>query len=1071
MKSASLVILAVLVPLTGEAQTPSATVVGRVTDPASAVVPGVTILLTNVDTNIVQRGVSNEIGDFTIPYLPPGRYMLEAKREGFRTHRRSDFVLAVDQTLRIGIALEIGATTENVTVAATPSVLNTENGERGEVATEKEITDIPLDGRNFTDLAYLTGGLLPKGDGGDGSFAVNGGRADNFGFYLDGLNNTQRRNTGVVINPPLEGVQEFKVITSGFSAEYGRYAGGMMSVVTKSGTNQYHGSLYEFLRNDAFDATSYFDVEKSKLRRNQFGATLAGRVLIPKLYDGRDRTFFMVTWESLRLTEGKTQRGIVPQPEMLRGDFSKAKDAFGRPLTITDTLAKAPFPKNQIPANRLDPVALKMAAYFPAPNLPGAVNNFIAQGNATTSYNNFGVKVDHRLSQRDRLTLSAFWRPNASWDPVASGRSPLPIFGSRNNTLDLLSYISYVRPISSTWFVDLKASFSRKTNNQRWPYGADRDWAADIGFIGGTTNPAARGLPQFEATGYIILGPAYDLPKVWSFNNYQYSGTSTKIHAAHTFKFGGDFLRMQYFSRSYGDTRGRLVFNGRFTGETQADMLLGWPSSSRRQLDAAGPYHLVSNYSAFIQDDWKVTPSLTLNLGVRYELMKPPREKFGAWSMFIPELGKVVIAGHGNLSPAEFDQRLKIVGLQYVAMAADVGLPQTITKADYNNLAPRFGFAWRMFGNTKTVLRGGYGIFYGSSSLYRMDEYGDTYPFSINETYSVSGSNPTLVTASNPFPVARRNAPGGVTSTYGQQSSEPKSQYLQSWSLTFEREIARSTVVEVAYAGAKGTHLQRRYDINQPYREIELRQLRPYQAFTSIQIISDSSNSSYNSGAITIRRRLGSQLTARASYTYAKSIDESSNTGGTIQYNFSAAQDSRNLKAERGRSDFDIGHSFAALLTWEPKLSRNVLLRNWQISATSSIYTGPPFTPKLGTFDYTNGGASRPDRLGKGELASPTVDQWFDRTLFPAVPLGSYRFGSSGRNILDGPGTVNINAGLSRRFRLAESKAVQFRLESQNLPNHPNFNLPENRVDIISGGTITRAKNNRMLTLGLRVEF
>jgi hypothetical protein len=376
-----------------------------------------------------------------------------------------------------------------------------------------------------------------------------------------------------------------------------------------------------------------------------------------------------------------------------------------------------------------------------------------------------------------------------------------------------------------------------------------------------------------------------------------------------------------------------------------------------------------------------------------------------------------------------------------------------------------------MFGNTKTVLRGGYGIFYGSSSLYRMDEYGDTYPFSINETYSVSGSNPTLVTASNPFPAARRNAPGGVTSTYGQQSSEPKNQYLQSWSLTFEREIARSTVLEVAYAGAKGTHLQRRYDINQPYREFELRQLRPYQAFTSIQIISDSSNSSYNSGAITIRRRLGSQLTARASYTYAKSIDESSNTGGTIQYNFSAAQDSRNLKAERGRSDFDIGHSFAALLTWEPKLSRNVLLRNWQISATSSIYTGPPFTPKLGTFDYTNGGASRPDRLGKGELANPTVDQWFDRTLFPAVPLGSYRFGSSGRNILDGPGTVNINAGLSRRFRLAESKAVQFRLESQNLPNHPNFNLPENRVDIISGGTITRAKNNRLLTLGLRVEF
>jgi outer membrane receptor protein involved in Fe transport len=1063
--------LALALAFCAAAQTPSATVVGRATDPAGAVVPGVTIKVTNVDRNVSQSGLSNDSGDFTVPYLNPGRYTLEAKVNGFHGYRHSDFILALDQTLRIDIPLEVGSTTESVTVTDTPSALNTESGTRGEVITAKEITEIPLDGRNFTDLAYLTGGVIPRGDGGDGSFAVNGGRADNFGFFVDGVNNTQRRNTGAVINPPIEGVQEFKVITSGFSAEYGRYAGGMMSVVTKSGGNSLHGSLYEFLRNDVFDATSYFDVQKSKLRRNQFGATLSGPVLIPKLYNGRDRTFFMVTWESLRLVDGKTQRGIVPEPEMLRGDFSKARDALGRPLILTDTLAKAPFPNNQIPVNRLDPVALKMAAYFPQPNLPGTVNNFIAQGNSTTSYDNLGLKLDHRLTSRDSLTLSTFWRPNSVWDPVTSGRSPLPIFGSANDTLDLLSYISYMRPISTSWFVDLKASYSRKTNNQRWPYGAARDWAGEVGFPGGTTNPAASGLPQFEATGYIILGPAYDLPKIWSFNNYQYSGSVTKLHGAHTLKFGADFLRMQYFSRNYGDTRGRLVFNGRFTGETMADMLLGWPSNSRRQLDAAGPYHLVSNYSAYFQDDWKITPALTLNLGLRYDLMKPPMEKYGAWSMFMPDLGKVVIAGRGTLSQQEFDQRLKIVGPQSVAMAADVGLPSTITKTDRTNFAPRFGFAWRMFGNTKTVLRGGYGIFYGSSSLYRMDEYSDTYPFSINETYSVSGTNPTLVTASNPFPEARRNAAGGVTSTYGQQSSTPKNQNLQSWSLTFEREIATSTVLEVAYAGSKGTHLQRRYDINQNYREIELRTLRPYPAFGAIQIISDSSNSSYNSGSVTIRRQFSKQLMARASYVYAKSIDESSNTGGTVQYNFPNAQDSKNLRGERGRSDFDIGHTFAGLVSWEPKFSQNILLRNWQISATSTIYTGPPFTPKLGTFDYTNGGASRPDRLGKGTLSSPTVDQWFDRTMFPPVPLASYRFGSSGRNILDGPGTVSLNAGLSRRFRFGESRAVQFRLESQNLPNHPNFNLPENRVDIISGGTITRAKNNRMLTLGLRLEF
>jgi hypothetical protein len=250
-----------------------------------------------------------------------------------------------------------------------------------------------------------------------------------------------------------------------------------------------------------------------------------------------------------------------------------------------------------------------------------------------------------------------------------------------------------------------------------------------------------------------------------------------------------------------------------------------------------------------------------------------------------------------------------------------------------------------------------------------------------------------------------------------------------------------------------------------------LRALRPYGGFSSIQIISDGSNSIYNSGSVTIRRRFSSKLFFRASYTFAKSIDESSNTGGTIQYNFATAQDSRNLKGERGRSDFDIGHSFAASFMWNPNFSRNLLLRDWQLAGTSTIYTGPPFTPKLGTFDYTNGGASRPDRLAKGVLDNPTVDQFFDRTVFPAVPLGSYRFGTSGRNILDGPGTVNINMSLSRRVRFGESRSVQIRVESFNAPNHPNFNLPENRVDIISGGTISRVRNNRTFQLGTRLEF
>ena len=1052
-------------------QQPSASVVGRVTDPTGAVVASTAIKITNPDTNISRTGTSNSSGDFTIPYLAPGRYTMEAALKGFHTYKHSEFTLSVDTNLRIDIQLALGSTAESVTVTDTPPALNTESGARGEVTTNKEIAEMPLDGRNFSDLAYLTGGVIPKGDGGDGAYAVNGARADNFGFVIDGVENTQKRNTGAMINPSIESVQEFKVITSGFAAEYGKYAGGVLSVVTKSGTNRLRGTFYEFLRNDFFDARGYFSVKKSKLRRNQFGSTITGPVFIPKLYNGHNRTFFMFSWDSLRLANGKTQRGITPTQAMLSGDFSTAADAFGKLIPITDPLNKnAPFARNQIPISRFDPVARKLAAFFPAPNLAGGVNNFISQGNGKSENNSFTAKGDHDFSAKDRLTAAAMWRPSSNFDPVADARSPLPLFGSVNNTLDVLSYLKYIRTLTPTMFFEGKASFSRKTNNQRWPYGNDRDWAGETGFTGGITNPIAKGLPQLTASGYIILGPAYDLPKIWSYNNFQYAGSMTLIKGKHSVKYGAEFLRYQYFSRNYGDTRGRLTFLGRNTGEPMADLLLGWPNSTSRQLDGAGPYHLVSSYSGFFQDDYKVSSSLTLNIGLRYELMKPPKEKYGAWSMFVPDLGKQVISGTGILSQAEFDARIATSGLKaFTVRAADVGLPATIMKPDYNNLAPRFGFAWRPFGGKRNVIRGGYGIFYGSSSLYRLDEYSDTFPFSINESYIAVTGTPTALTVSNPFPLARRSV-GGTTSTTG-GPADPKSQYLQSYSLTVEREFGQGTVLEAGYAGSKGTHLQRRYDLNQPGREQALRSTRPYAGFSTINITSDSSNSIYNSGSLTIRRRFTKQLFLRAAYTYAKSIDESSNTGGTIAYNFATAQDSRNLKAERGRSDFDIGHTFAGSFIWSPAFSRNIVVRNWQIAGTSTAYTGPPFTPRVANFSYINGEASRPDRIAKGMIETASINQWFDRRAFPVVPLGAYRFGSSGRNILDGPGTFNLNLSASRRFKFGESMSVQLRGESFNAPNHPNFNLPENRVDIISGGTISRAKNNRTFQLGARFEF
>jgi hypothetical protein len=351
-----------------------------------------------------------------------------------------------------------------------------------------------------------------------------------------------------------------------------------------------------------------------------------------------------------------------------------------------------------------------------------------------------------------------------------------------------------------------------------------------------------------------------------------------------------------------------------------------------------------------------------------------------------------------------------------------------------------------------------------------MDEYADTYPFGVTETFSRVTNDPRRLTLSNPFPTDRRGF-SGVTSSFGQESDRAANQYLQSWNLTLERELGRGLTVEAAYAGSKGTHLQRRYDINQAGRTQATSTIRPFPAFGSIQIINDGSNSIYNSGQVTVRQRLSKRLFLRASYTYAKSIDESSNTGGTIAFNFSQAQDSRNLKLERGRSDFDIGHTFAGSFVWTPSFSKHWLARDWQLSGASTIYSGQPFTPRVATVNYANGEATRPDRIAKGAVDNPTVDRWFDRSAFVVVPTGSYRFGNSGRNILDGPGAIIINASLSRRFRFGESRSIQYRLEAFNLPNHPNFGLPENNVDIPTAGTIRRAKNSRNLQMGLRLEF
>ena len=1047
------------------AQAPSASVTGRTTDASGAVIQGVSIKISSVETNQTRTGMTNADGEYNVPYLPPGRYTLEAEAAGFSTYKHAAFGLNLDQEQRIDIRLQVGATGQSITVAEMPEALNTENGSRGDVTSNAELTEIPLNGRNYSDLAFLTGGVVPKSDNTDGQFSVNGARGDNVGFMVDGMNNTQRRNTNVMVTPPLEGVQEFKVITSGFAAEYGRFAGGMVSMVTRSGGNKVRGSLYEFLRNNAFDARNFFDATKSKLILNQFGATVNGPVVLPKIYNGKNKTFFLFSWETLRSVSGITARGVVPDPQMLVGDFTGARTAAGNPQTIIDPLAgNKPFPGNKIPSSRLDPVSRAITSWYPKPNVSGNVNNYIAQGNSSTNAPKFNTKVDHAIGANDRLTFSTIWNKNAATSPFITNRSPVIPFGTTNNTFGLLAGIRHIHIFSPMLFNEASGNFSRSTLRQL-PSGSDHDWSNDAGFLGATKNPIDLGLPYITVSGYIDLGHPYDLPKTWSYNNFQYADAVTWIHGLHTVKLGADLLHFQYFNHDYSDLRGRMNFLGRFTNDSMADMVLGYAQTSRRLTQVGSEYHLVSNYSGFIQDSFKATPRLTLNMGLRYELLKQPVEKYDAQALFIPSAGKLVIAGRGLLSQTDYDNAIQSTGLaSYITTASAAGLPRSVVKTNYADMAPRFGFAWRPFGN-RTVVRGGYGIFYGTDSLYRYSGFSNTFPFTNTLTFTATATNPLGLTVSNPFPAAKAKN-SGVTSTSGMLADSP-TQYLQSFNATLERDLGVGTVIEVAFAGSKGTHLPIRYNLNQQILTpgVSLG-ARTFPAFSTITIIDNTSNSIYNSGTVTIRRRLNQQMFVRATYVYGKSLDLSSNTAGVLQ-----AQNANNFAAERGRSDFDVGHSFLASFIFAPKLSKRYVLRDWQISGTMTAYTGLPFNPQVANFDITTGGASRPDRIASGKLDNPTPDRWYDRTAFPVVPTGAFRYGNSGRNVIDGPGTFVLNTSLSRRFRFTETRALQFRAEGFNLTNRANFGLPNPQVDVLSGGTVTTAKSPRQMQLGLRLEF
>ena len=1064
-KSATFLLIVTLFAGIAAAQSPSASLVGRIVDASSAAVVGATVRVHNVDTNELRTTVTKVDGEYSVAALQPGNYEVSVEKEGFKLLRQEHLNLQVGQTARVDGTLQVGATSTSVDVEATVPLVNTETSSRGDVIAPAELTQMPLNGRDFNDLAFMVPGVQASEQGSKGSpYVVNGARADASNVTIDGFNDQNPRDAGAQARPPLESLQEFKLQTSGYSAEYGRLAGGVVTMALKSGGNTPHGALFEYLRNDMFDARNFFDADKSKLRRNQFGASFSGPVVLPKLYNGHDKTFFLASWESFRGIAGTSQLGLIPTALERQGDFSQTFGSNGKLTTIKDPLGGGNFASNVIPANRISPIAQQIANLFPAPNLVGP-NNYRANANTPDNWDSFLFKVDQKVGTNHNAAFRVLKRWESSTNPFSG--SPVGLFGATTDNVQALYGLSLTSVFTPTLVNEARMGLTRTTDNEVSSH-AGTNWASQFGIPGTTSDPNLVAFPKFSITGYETVGDSTTNPIHYVVNNFNWNDVLTWNKGRHSIRAGGDVLRVQYYQPTNSNFNGTFTFNGKNSGNGFADVLLGFPSSTSRKIGTVTNHIYSSNLGAFVQDDFKVLPNLTLNLGIRYEVQFMPTEKYGQMTNFVPGIGKVILAGASTVP--DLNSIVAANGLTgQVGLASDYGLPKSLVSTNYDNFAPRVGFAWRPFGNNRTVVRSGYGIFYTGTRLsaIRTDLTGG-FPYSISQSFTGSTSNPSALTIANPFPAALAKT-SGINTSNGFETNPP-SPYLQSWNFTIERDLGHGIAMETGYSGSKGTHLGRKYDVNQEIRTPALT-TRPFPVWGDIEYYTLGQNSSYQAGTVTVRRRFNRGLFFRANYTFGKSLDTQSGFNYAGDGGYQGAQNSYNLKSERGRSDFDIRHVFSMNFAWELPFRQNVVVRGWQLAGSGVIYSGQPLTPQLSGPSSDLAQATRPDRIANGAVDDPTPLRWFDVNAFPIVPDTAFRYGNSGRGILDGPGTTSVNLALSRFFRISEKSRAQVRWETFNTINHTNFMLPTVTLDKGNAGAITQAKAARVMQLGVRLEF
>jgi hypothetical protein len=1053
------------------AQLDSGTIVGYVRDQSGAAVQSAAILITSEATNAKWTVKSDDHGDYVSPPLRAGMYSVRVEAAGFKSATKENITIQVQDRLRVDFDMSIGAVTENVVVSADSQLIQTETSSLGQVISSKQITDLPLNGRDYVQLATLTTGVVRTSSGtngniggsstgGQNSFVANGARGTLNNFLLDGIDNNSNDNGGLILRTSVDAIEEFKIQTNSFSAEFGRSGGAAINAVVKSGTNLIHGTVFEFFRNSALDARDFFEdpaTKKASFKQNQFGGTLGGPILKNKLFAFGD-------YQGTRIRNPQTLISSVPTAAVRVGDFSGSENA-----TIFDPQTGLPFPGNIIPADHIDPVSQAMLNLYPLPNQPGFRNNFkisptekdgIDQGDGRIDYNlSQSNQFFGRYSQSGRLDVVPTPLPGlANGGGGASGKGFEDTKGAA---------LGYTHIFSPAVVNEFRVGFNYVHVRRGVPLGGNQLPPPELRVPGVPDNPSTNGITLFRPNGYRRTGDPGFAPTILASQERQIRDVLSLTRGRHTIKVGAEMRWSEFNIFQVADPNGTFVFTGQFTsdpagivdsGSSIADELLGLPlTSSISTLLNLGNRQHVPNL--FAQDDFKVNRHLTLNLGVRYDYFSPIVEVNNKQSNFDYSTGQIIVASRSGASRGLVD-------------------------ADKHNISPRVGFAWSPFDSGKSVLRGAYGIFYSGQEIRTAAPLQLAYnvPFFSRPLFISDGVTP-LLTVSGGFPaVDPANAIDPPVTSVDRRLKTP---YYQQWNLAVEQALPAKMSLEIAYAGSKGTHLQVVTDQNQVQTPGpgDVQSLRPFPDFNSFTSIQNRGNSTYHSFQLKLQKHYSFGLSFLSSYTLSKAINDLPEICCAQPF----PQNSYDLRAEKGLADFDQRQRWVTSFDYELPFGRgrrhnienhalDLIAGRWHVGGIFTIASGFPFSPLIG-FDPSNTGSQgllRADRVGNGNVPSGqrSPDLWFDINAF-ASPA-DFTFGNAGRNILTGPGETILDGSIRKEFNLLKEQKLEFRVELFNMLNHPYFAQPDNFLDDGPGafGTITSLSiPMRQVQFGLKYRF